>query len=137
MHGAGRHLPLNHRTRDRGIRDRTGHTLALRPRTFGSVKKLLQYIPARLRNRYGAVVLGSLVWVALFDRNDLWTTWKNHRELGRMEDQQEWYAQEIKRTKEQLHELGSDTELLEKFARERYLMKRDNEDIFVLVPQKD
>jgi cell division protein FtsB len=54
-----------------------------------------------------------------------------------MEGQQEWYAQEIMRTKEQLHELGSDTELLEKFARERYLMKRDNEDIFVLVPEKD
>ncbi|HRP00710.1 MAG TPA: septum formation initiator family protein, partial [Flavobacteriales bacterium] len=80
--------------------------------------------------------LNLLVWVALFDRNDLWTTWKNHRELGRMEEQQEWYAAEIERTKEQLHELSSDTTLLEKFARERYLMKRDNEDIFVLVPAK-
>ncbi len=101
------------------------------------MKKLLQYVPIRLRNRYAAVIFGLFAWIALFDRNDLWTTWKNHRELGRMEDQQEWYAQEIKRTKEQLHELGSDTELLEKFARERYLMKRDNEDIFVLVPEKD
>ena len=54
-----------------------------------------------------------------------------------MEEQQEWFTAEIQRTKEQLHELSSDTELLEKFARERYLMKRDNEDIFVLVPEKD
>ncbi len=106
------------------------------PDTFGLVKKLVHAIPAWLRNRYGAVALGLLVWVALFDRNDLWTTWKNHRELGRMEEQQEWYAAEIERTKEQLHELSSDTTLLEKFARERYLMKRDNEDIFVLVPAK-
>lgn len=137
MHEAGLHPAIAPRTPDRGIRDRAWHTLALSPHTFGSVNKLLQYLPARLRNRYGAVVLGLLAWVALFDRNDLWTTWKNHRELGRMEGQQEWYAQEIMRTKEQLHELGSDTELLEKFARERYLMKRDNEDIFVLVPEKD
>ncbi len=137
MHGAGIHPPHNHRTHDRGIRDRTGHALTLRPHTFGSVKKLLQYIPARVRNRYGAVVLGLLAWVALFDRNDLWTTWKNHRELAKMEEQQEWFTAEIQRTKEQLHELSSDTELLEKFARERYLMKRDNEDIFVLVPEKD
>ena len=108
----------------------------LSPDTFGLVKKLMHAIPGWLRNRYGAVALGLLVWVALFDRNDLWTTWKNHRELGRMEDQQEWYAAEIERTKEQLHELSSDTTLLEKFARERYLMKRDNEDIFVLVPAK-
>ena len=104
--------------------------------TFEPVKHLLRYIPKRLRSRYGAVVLGLIAWVALFDRNDLWTTWKNHRELGRMHEQQEWYAQEILRTKEQLHELSSDTELLEKFARERYLMKRENEDIFVLVPEK-
>lgn len=100
------------------------------------MKKLLQYVPGPLRNRYGAVVLGLLLWVALFDRNDLWTTWKNHRQLSRMEEQQEWYAKEIERTREQLHELNSDQELLEKFARERYLMKRDNEDIFVLVPEK-
>ncbi len=104
--------------------------------TFVSVKKLLQYVPTRLRNRYGAVVLGLVAWVALFDQNDLWTTWKNHRELGRMRDQQEWYAAEIVKTREQLNELSSNTELLEKFARERYLMKRDNEDIFVLVPEK-
>ena len=43
---------------------------------------------------------------------------------------------EIQRTKEQLNEISSNKELLEKFARERYLMKRDNEDIFVLVPEK-
>ena len=109
---------------------------AFHPDTLDPVKKLLRSIPTWLRNPYGAVVLGLLAWVALFDRNDLWTTWKNHRELGRMEDQQEWYAAEIERTKEQLHELSSDTTLLEKFARERYLMKRENEDIFVLVPAR-
>jgi len=106
------------------------------PDTFASVKKLLEYIPARLRNRYGFAVLGLLAWITFFDRNDAWTTFKNKRELGRMHDQKEWYASEIERTKEQLHELSSDKELLEKFARERYLMKRDNEDIFVLVPEQ-
>ena len=100
------------------------------------MKRLLDRIPPRMRNRYVAIMAGMFVWVALFDRNDLWTTWKNHRELMRMEEQQEWYNVEIERTKDQLHELSSDTELLEKFARERYLMKRDNEDIFVLVPER-
>ncbi len=100
------------------------------------VKKLLDRIPARLRNRYG-LVLGALVaWVLVFADNDLWTLWKNHRELSRMEQQSEWYAAEIARTKEQLAEIANDKELLEKFARERYFMKRDNEDIFVLVAEK-
>ena len=75
----------------------------------------------------------SVGWITFFDQSDIWTTWKNSRELGHMRDQQTWYTEEIARTKEHLHELNSDKALLEKFARERYLMKRDNEDIFVLV----
>ncbi|MBX2972676.1 MAG: septum formation initiator family protein [Flavobacteriales bacterium] len=100
------------------------------------MKKLLDRIPARLRNRYTATALGLLCWIAFFDQNDAWTTFKNRRELARMQEQKEFYVTEIARTKEHLHELGSDKALLEKFARERYLMKRDNEDIFVLVPEK-
>lgn len=100
------------------------------------MKKLLDRIPQRLRNRYALAVLGLVAWVMFFDANDIWTTWKNHRELNTMEGQADWYALEIAHTKEQLQEIASDKDLLEKFARERYLMKRDNEDIFVLVAEK-
>ncbi len=106
------------------------------PSTFGPVKKLLDRIPTRLRNRHGLAVLVLVGWITIFDQSDIWTTWKNHRELSDMEEQAEWYAAEITRTKEQLVEISSDQDLLEKFARERYLMKRDNEDIFVLVAEK-
>ena len=104
--------------------------------TFVVVKKLLDHIPARLRNRYVAASLGLILWILLFDRNDAWTTFKNRRELWRMQEEKEFYAAEITRSKEKLHQLGSDKELLEKFARETYLMKRENEDIFVLVPEE-
>jgi cell division protein DivIC len=100
------------------------------------MKKLVRFIPRRLRNRYGIAALVLVGWISIFDRNDIWTTWKNSRELGRMREQKEWYAEEIGRTREQLHELSSNKELLEKFARERYLMKRPEEDIFVLVAEK-
>lgn len=100
------------------------------------MKRLLDRIPSRLRNRYVLAVAVLLAWITLFDRNDIWTTWKNSRELGAMRKQHAWYASEIGRTREQLHELSSNKELLEKFARERYLMKRENEEIFVLVPEK-
>jgi cell division protein FtsB len=52
-----------------------------------------------------------------------------------MQQQHAWYQQEIDRTRAKLHELTSDKRLLEKFARERYLMKRDNEEIFVFVAE--
>jgi cell division protein DivIC len=99
-------------------------------------KKLLRYVPHFLRNRYGAGVLVLLFWITFMHDYDLYTTFKLRRELHKMEDQHEWYAQEIQRSKEQLYELNSNTALLEKFAREKYLMKRDNEEIFVLVPEK-
>ncbi len=108
----------------------------MKPGSFAAMRKVLDRIPARLRNRYTAAALGLLCWILFLDRNDAWTTFKNSRELSRMQEQKEFYTSEIARTKEQLHELGSDKALLEKFARERYLMKRDNEDIFVLVPEK-
>lgn len=124
-------------TIDRGIPVKVDPALPLWHRsTFVASMKLLRAIPRPLRNRYGLVSLGLLAWLALFDRNDLWTTWKNHRELDRMHEQKEWYSSEIERSREQLNELSSNKRLLEKFARERYLMKRDNEDIFVLVPEK-
>ncbi len=99
-------------------------------------EKVLRYVPHWLRNRHGASALVLIGWIAFFDDYDLYTTWKLRRELGDMKEQHAWYAREIQTTREQLHELNSNTALLEKFARERYLMKRENEEIFVLVPEK-
>lgn len=125
-------------TNDRSVDNRPGFDRVdySHPPTFIPVKKLLDRIPSRLRNRYSIMVLALIGWITLFDRSDIWTTWKNHRELGRMEEQAEWYDAEIARTKAHLNEIASDKDLLEKFARERYLMKRDNEDIFVLVAEQ-
>ena len=106
------------------------------PVSFGRVRKFIHKIPKPLRNRYAMSALGLLVWIMLFDRHDLWSTWKNQRELSRMEEKREWYAAEIARIREQHLELTSDPGLLEKFARERYLMKRPNERVFVLVAEE-
>lgn len=98
--------------------------------------KLLRYVPSRLRNRYGAGLLVLALWICLFADYDLYTMLKLRHQLGRMEEQRDHYAEEIEKTRAQLHEINSDQELLEKFAREKYLMKRDNEDIFVFVPKQ-
>ncbi len=99
-------------------------------------KKLLRFIPERIRNRYGLSVAVLLLYICFLSDYDLYTTLKLRHQLSTMRSQHEWYATEIKTTREQLHELNSDQALLEKFAREKYLMKRDDEDVFVLVPEK-
>ncbi len=99
-------------------------------------EKVLRYVPRQLRNRYGAGLLALLLWICLFADYDLFTMLKLRHQLGQMRDQRDMYAAQIATTRMQLHEITSDQALLEKFAREQYLMKRDNEDVFVLVPEK-
>ncbi len=98
--------------------------------------RALRFVPAQLRNRYGVAVLVLFAWIAFFDEYDLWTTFKLRRQLAHMKREQTWYQEQIGVTRQHLHQLTSDKQLLEKFARERYLMKRDNEEIFVLVPEQ-
>ncbi len=60
---------------------------------------------------------------------------QNKLDLWEMQDEKEYFELEIKRTKEDLKELTSDLNNLERFAREKYLMKRDNEEVFVFVEE--
>ena len=105
--------------------------------SFPVVKNLLNRIPTPLKNRYVLCTVGLLAWITFFDSFDLFTTVKNQQLLGKMQDQKAWYEEQIIETREDLAELRGNDANLEKFARERYLMKRDNEDIFVLVAEKE
>ncbi len=106
------------------------------PELRGVKEKLLRFVPVRLRNRYGAGILCFIAWIAFFDDHDMWTTWKLRRQLGDLREEHAYYAGQILVTRERIHQLDSDAALLEKFARERYMFKRDEEDIFVLVAEE-
>ena len=95
--------------------------------------KLPNFIPARLRNRYGMGIGVFLLYVCFLSDCDLYTTLKLRNELSEKRSEHEQYARDIKTVRAELAELNGDLVLLEKFAREKYKMKRDNEDVFVLV----
>jgi cell division protein DivIC len=76
-------------------------------------------------------VLVFLVWMTFFDENSFISTIKNQMKLAEMEDERDHYLKEIAESTADLKLLQNDTELLEKFAREKYLMKKDDEEIFV------
>ncbi|WP_317040318.1 FtsB family cell division protein [Hymenobacter actinosclerus] len=79
--------------------------------------------------------LAFLVWMFLFDANDLVRQYDMYAKLQELEGDREYYLREIEKVKKDRAELLSSPELLEKFAREKYIMKRPGEDVFVLVPQ--
>lgn len=92
-----------------------------------------QKIPPVFRNKYVLVITAFLVWLTFFDRNNFISQVKLGRTLSEKRAQKEFYQNEIKKDSISMHELMSDTVLLEKFGREKYLMKKDDEDIYLIV----
>ena len=70
-----------------------------------------------------------------FDRNDLTLQWKRVSELKKLQHSEKIMNQQISGTKSELELLKSNPATLEKYARERYLMKKDNEDLFIITPK--
>lgn len=89
-----------------------------------------------LQNRYFITALFGLVWVSFISDIDLFYLARSQKELNQVHQEVEHFELEIARVERQLLELSSDPTLLEKFARERYFMKRPNEDVFRIIPAK-
>jgi cell division protein FtsB len=75
----------------------------------------------------------AVVWLLFFDRNDVFTQYQRHQDVKKLETEYNYYESQIANNKKEGMELQSNLRLLEKFGREHYLMKKDNEDIYVLV----
>ena len=86
-----------------------------------------------IRNKYLIAIMVLLVWLFVFDRNSLIDRIRYTRALHEMEDEKEYYLQRIEEDSQRLQELKTDRENLEKFAREQFFMKKDNEDVYVIV----
>jgi cell division protein FtsB len=69
------------------------------------------------------------------DSNDLYTQYKLSRQLKTLEHEKEFYEEKIEEVKKERELLLTDSETLEKFARESYLMKKDSEDLYVIVEE--
>lgn len=72
-------------------------------------------------------------WIFFFDQSNLVDRVANIKQLHQLEQDKVYYTGKIKEDTERLQELKSNTNNLEKFAREKYLMKKPNEDIFIIV----
>ena len=83
-------------------------------------------------NKYLLSVAIFSVWILFFDRNDLLTQWDRKKELQKLETSKAYYENEILHTRQELTDLERDTRVIEKFAREKFYLKRANEDVFIV-----
>jgi cell division protein FtsB len=94
--------------------------------------RLIQWLPV-LKNKYVITLFLFTIWITFFDSNNLLSRWSYMRQLRQLEKQKEYYLREIEKDRMEREALFGTTEKIERFAREKYLMKRDNEEIFVFI----
>jgi cell division protein FtsB len=92
----------------------------------------MKRLPPIFRNFYWVTGLCFLVWMTFLDSNDLISRFKLSSKLRSLEKEKEYYQAKISEVEKDRKELMTNRELLEKFAREKYLMKKEKEDIFII-----
>jgi len=95
----------------------------------------LRKVPKLFKNFYFLFSLGFVIWMLFLDANNLGSQIKRSYKLNSLEKEKAFYQEKIGEVEKDRKELMTDDELLEKFAREKYLMKKPREDVYVIVRQ--
>jgi cell division protein FtsB len=93
------------------------------------------WVGKKLRNKYILTGTVFFIWLLFFDQNSLLERRKFSSELNELNEEKKYYIEKIGEDSKRLKELKTDNNNLEKFAREQYLMKKENEDIFIIVDE--
>jgi cell division protein FtsB len=92
---------------------------------------MLFRIPSFLKNRYVLTGAGFVIWIVFFDSRDLITShFRERGELVKLEESKKYYEQQIAVTRRELEQLKTNPAVLERYAREKFLMKKEKEDLF-------
>lgn len=83
-------------------------------------------------NKYLITGTAFVIWMMFFDTNDFPLQIRRLRELNKIEHNEKSMALQISNTQKELGMLKTNPETLEKYAREKYMMKKDNEDLYIV-----
>ncbi len=93
----------------------------------------MKRVLAVVKNKFFLVAVAFLVWMTFFDKNDILSQYQYRQQVHKLKQERDFYKTQTEKVNKDLDELTSNPQKLEKFAREKYLMKKDNEDVFVIV----
>ena len=85
-----------------------------------------------IKNKYFISILVFLIWMSFFDVKDWGLIAERLNKLGDLEKTEKTLTKQIQETRLELNLLRSEAESIERYAREKYLMKKDNEEIFIV-----
>ncbi len=94
--------------------------------------KLLNTIPSWLKNKYLLTGTFFVVWMFFFDPKDIKSDIGHRARLSELKKNEKHLTQLISETEKELGQLKTNAQTIEKYAREKYMMKKDNEDLFIV-----
>ena len=101
------------------------------------VKQIIESLPKPLRNKYVITFILFILWILFLDDYNLINQKKMQDKVDELIQQKEFYISEIESDSTELSDLKNDPKQQEKFAREKFLMKKNNEDVFIIRNKKD
>ena len=106
-------------------------------KVINSIKKYTLIVWRSQALKYAVVCVVGVLIVGFLDENSMWNHLKNRQRIEELTEEKARYNADYERDKAQIRELDRNPKAMEKIARERYLMKADDEDIFVLREEND
>jgi len=94
--------------------------------------KLFNSVKAIIFNKYIIVLVSFGVYITFFDQHSLINRWQSNRKIKELNEEYKYYEGEIDKNKKELYRLQHDNDYLEKYAREKYLMRNKGEEIFII-----
>jgi cell division protein DivIC len=82
-------------------------------------------------NKYLLILVVFIIWMFFFDTNSFFIHQELNDDIKKLENNKKVYQEEIKNDKVFIDKM-KDSNQIEKFAREKYYLKKDNEDIYII-----
>ena len=104
---------------------------------MNSIKKFINKIPKPLKNRYIITLVAFTIWIVFIDDYNIIKQQKIKKSINKLEAEKEKYLQDFRKDSITEYYMKYEKKEQEKIAREKYLMKKDNEDIYVIKKKKN
>ena len=101
------------------------------------INELIDKIPNYLKNKYLIAVVLFIIWITFFDNFNIIKQSKIRKNIKKLEENKKFYIQEITKDSSEYYDLLNDAEKREKFAREKFLMKKEDEDVYIIRRKND
>lgn len=97
------------------------------------MKSFIKQIPSSFKNIYVLGTLFFIVWLTIFDSNDILTQLSLRKKEAELQQRKGYYQKQIKIVEADRKALFSNQDLLERIAREKYYMSAEGEDVYVII----